>query len=115
VRTATEAGATLIPIASPLGFNPGQTITIDSGENLETVVVAFVTGGGRGGPGRGGPGGVTITVTEPLRFAHAVDAQVSGSGITLAAALTKAHDRAAPVAGDVPTPGAPNQYYKRTQ
>ncbi len=48
-------------------------------------------------------------------MAHAVDAQVSGSGITLAAALTKAHDSGAPVAGGVPTPGAPNQYAQRTQ
>jgi hypothetical protein len=113
VRTATEAGATVIPVVSPVGFSPGQTITIDSGEKRETAVVASVAAGGRGGPGRGGPGGTAITVAAPLTAAHAVDAQVSGSGITFTTALTKAHDRASPIAGDVPTPGAPNEYYKK--
>jgi len=115
VRTATEVGATVIPVASPLGFSTGQTITVDSGANGESAVVASVNGGGRGGPGGRGPGAATITVAAPLTLAHAVDAQVSGSGITLAAALTKAHDRGAPVAGGLPTPGAPNQYYKKPQ
>ncbi len=110
VGTATDLGATVIPAASAAGFSAGQTITIDSGANRETAVVASVTGGGRGGPG-----GTTITVAAPLTFAHAADAQVSGSGITLTAALTRAHDRGAPLAGSVPTPGAPNQYFRRPQ
>jgi hypothetical protein len=38
---------------------------------------------------------------------------VAGSGITLTAALTKAHDAGAQVAASVPTPGAPNQYYRK--
>ena len=117
VGTATEAGATAIPVASAAGFGSGQTITIDSGTNLETAVVASVTGGrgGRGGfgGGRGGPGGGSITVAAPLTNAHAVGAQVSGTGITLTTALTKAHDSGAQVAGSVPTPGAPNQYSRR--
>ena len=105
-------GATAIRVASTAGFSAGQTITIDSGTNLETVVVASITGGRRGGfgGGFGGFGGGTITVSAPLTFAHAVDAQVSGTGITLTAALTRAHDSGAQVAGNVPTPGAPNQY-----
>jgi len=41
---------------------------------------------------------------------HAAGAQVSGTGITLTAPLTKAHDSGAQVAGNVPTPGAPNKY-----
>ena len=118
VSTATEAGATTIPVASAAGFTEGQTITIDSGASHETAVVASISGGrgGRGGfgGGRGGARGgqtvVTITVTAPLKSAHAVDAQVSGTGITLATALTKAHDNGALVAGSDPTPGAPNQY-----
>jgi len=110
-------GATVIPVASAAGFATGQTITIDSGANLETAVVATSTGGGRSGRGgrggRGGPGVATITVAAPLTIAHAVDAQVSGTGITLTTALTRGHDRGAQVAGSIPTPGAPNQYSKK--
>jgi hypothetical protein len=120
VSTATDIGATAIPVVSALGFSPGQTITIDSGANQETTVVAAVSGarGGRGGGfggGRGGAGVTSITVAEPLKMAHAVNSQVSGSGITLTAALTKAHESGSQVAANVPTPGAPNQYAKRNQ
>ena len=128
VGTATEVGATVIPVASTTGFSAGQPITIDSGANSETAVVASITGGGRGGnrggPGgargglggaRGGAGGVTITVTAPLKFAHAVGVQVSGSGITFTTALTKAHASGAQVGGTGPTPGAPNQYSRSPQ
>jgi hypothetical protein len=106
---ATDVGATVIPVASGAGFTAGQTITIDSGANQETAVVAAATGG-RGG--RGGPGGPTITVTAALKSAHAAGAQVSGSGITLTTALTRAHASGMQVASDVPTPGAPNKYYR---
>ena len=97
----------------------GQTITIDSGTNQETAVVASISGG-RGGRGGGfgggrGPGVTSITVSAPLNIAHAVGAQVSGSGITLTAALTKAHENGAQVAGYIPTPGAANQYSRRSQ
>jgi len=111
VGTPTDIGATVIQVASTAGFNAGQTITIDSGANLEKAVVASVFGGRRrgGGGGRGGPGNVTITVSAPLAMAHAVGAQVSGSGITFADALTKAHVRGARVGSNGPTPGAPNQ------
>jgi hypothetical protein len=117
VGTATDVGATVIPVASAAGFSAGQTITIDSGAKRETAVVASITGGRRGGFGgrRGGPGGASITVAAPLTFAHTVGAQVSGTGITFTTALTKAHDSGAQVAGGVPTPGAPNQYYRRPQ
>ncbi len=119
VGTATDVGATVIPVANAAGFGAGQTITVDSGTNLETAVVASVTGGGRGrggfGGGRGGPGGASITVAAPLTIAHAVGAQVSGSGITLTGALTKAHASGAQVGGHGPTPGAPNQFARRTQ
>ena len=110
VSTNTEVGATTVPVSSALGFSAGQTITIDGGANQETAVVASVTGA-RGG--RGGAGVTSITVTEPLRMAHALNAQVSGSGITLTVALTKAHASGATAAGNVPTPGAPNQYAAR--
>ena len=42
-------------------------------------------------------------------MAHAVGAQVSGSGITLTAALTKAHASGTQLGTSGPTPGAPNQ------
>jgi hypothetical protein len=111
VGAATNVGATVIPVASGFGFIAGQTITIDSGANQETAAVASTAGGGRGG-GRGG-GSATITVAAPLKSAHPAGAQVSGTGITLASALTQAHASGAQVASDVPTPGAPNKYYRR--
>ena len=115
VGAGTAVGATVIPVAGGMGFSPGQAITIDSGANQETTVVASTGRGAPGGTGggRGGPGGATITVAAPLTFAHAVGAQVSGTGITLTAPLTLAHDSGAQIAGNVPTPGAPNQYYRK--
>ena len=112
--TATAAGATTIPVASPAGLSAGQTINIDSGTNFETAVVVAIgrAPGGRGGPGSG-PGGATITVARPLMYAHAAGAQVSGSGITLTTALTRAHASGAQVAAGVSTPGAPNRYYSK--
>jgi len=112
VRTETATGATVVPVASGAGFGAGQTITIDSGTNLETAVVASISGGGRGGFGgsRGGSGNASITVATPLTIAHAVGAQVSGTGIILTAALARVHESGAQIAGNVPTPGAPNRY-----
>jgi hypothetical protein len=104
VSAATNGGATVINVASATGFTAGQTITIDGGANSDTTVVASTTAG---------RGGATITVSTPLKLAHAAGAQVSGSGITLTAALTKAHATGAQVASNVPTPGAPNQYYRK--
>jgi hypothetical protein len=106
VRAASGVGATVIPVAGAIGFSAGQTITIDSGgANHETAVVASISGAGRGP--------ASITVAAPLTLAHEVGAQVSGSGITLTAALTRAHSTGTTAASSVPTPGAPNQYYKR--
>jgi hypothetical protein len=106
VGAAINVGATIIPVASSAGFSANQTITIDNGGNQETAIVAATTGGGRGG-------NATITVVAPLRFAHAAGAPFSGSGITLTNALTKAHAGGAQIVGNVPTPGSPNQYYRR--
>jgi hypothetical protein len=108
---ATNVGATAIPVAGGFGFTAGQAITIDGGANQEMAVIASVALGGRGG-GRGGSGGATVTVTAPLKSAHAAGAQLVGTGITLTAALTRAHETGAQVATDVPTPGAPNKYYR---
>jgi len=101
--TSTGVGATVIPVASAIGFSPGQTISIDSGANAETAVV--VSAARRGA--------MTIAVSAPLRFTHPAGAPVAGTGITLANALTQAHASGAQIADNVPTPGAPNQYYKK--
>ena len=106
VSTATAAGVTVIPVAGVAGFAAGQTLTIDSGANAETAIVVSTAGGGRGG------GASTVTLTAPLTRAHTAGAQVSGSGITLAAALTQAHAGGSQVVSDVPTPGAPNRYFR---
>jgi hypothetical protein len=106
VGTATAVGATVIQIASP-GFNNGQAITIDTGANAETAVVVSIAGGGRGGAP------ITVTVSAPLRFAHAVGAQVAGTGITLTPPLTRPHAGGARVTTSAPTPGAPNQYVRK--
>jgi hypothetical protein len=104
LRTATALGAIAIPVASPAGFNEGQTIAIDSGAASETAVVASI---------QRFPA-ATITVTAPLRQAHATGAQLSGSGITLTAPLTRNHAGGAQVTDNVPTPGAPNRYNRKS-
>jgi hypothetical protein len=114
VSSATQAGTKFIPVASVEGFSAGQTITIDSDANLETAIVAATTGGRRRFFGFRGTTPIdTITVTSPLAKLHNVGVQVSGSGITLNAPLTKAQENGAQVASYQPTPGAPNQYFKK--
>jgi hypothetical protein len=111
------AGATVITVGGVPGFNNGQSITIDSGANAETVVIVSSAQGRAGGAGGaaapGGRGGAptpaTITITAPLKLAHASGAQVSGTGITLTAPLARAHASGAVVATSAPTPGAPNK------
>ena len=110
VGTATRAGTTVIPVYGVEGFNAGQTITIGSGANQETAVVASIAAGRRRFGGRNNNPTDTITVARQLRYAHVVGAQVSGSGIMLTAPLTMSHDIGTQVAGDIPTPGMPNQY-----
>jgi hypothetical protein len=110
VGAATNVGTTIIPVGSVAGFATGQSITIGSGADLETAVIASITAARRrfGNP-TNGPSD-TITVNMPLKYAHAADAQVSGSGITLSEPLAKAHEHGAQVASQMPTPGKPNEY-----
>jgi hypothetical protein len=103
VRTATSAGAAVIPVSGVAGFSEGQTITVDSGANSETAVVASIARFPA----------MSVTVAAPITRAHAAGAQLSGSGITLAAPLSRAHGSGAQVADNIPTPGAPNRYYRR--
>ncbi len=109
VGTATNAGATVIAVNGVDGFSPGQTITIESDAKLEKAVIASIAAGRRRfGRNNDGPTD-SITVTMPLKYAHIVGAQVSGSGITLAAPLTKPHENGTQVASNLPTPGKPNK------
>ncbi|MBV9181412.1 MAG: lamin tail domain-containing protein, partial [Acidobacteria bacterium] len=103
VETATDVGATAIPVVSAIGFREGQAITIDSGPNSELAVVASIRRFGT----------LTISIAAPLTHAHALGAQVSGTGINLTADLTRAHAMGAQVTDNVPTPGAPNTYYRK--
>ena len=104
VDTGTEVGATAIPVGNPRGFSVGQAITIDRGTNRETAVVVSI-------PWRNG----SIILEKPLAFAHAAGAQVSDTGITLTTALSREHASGVQVTGDLPTPGAPNKYYKKSR
>jgi hypothetical protein len=116
VATATKVGAKSISVAGVEGFGVGQTITIDNGSELENAVIALVTPARRRfGPRPSNAPTPTdsITVATPLSKAHAIGAQLSGSGITLASPLAKAHDSGTQVAGNVPTPGGPNQFVKK--
>ena len=102
--SATGVGATEIPVAETNGFRDGQTILIGNGTDSETAVVDSVRRFG----------GNMIIVVSPLTHAHAAGAQVAGTGITLTTALTRAHASSVQVTDNVPTPGAPNRYYRRS-
>jgi hypothetical protein len=113
VETATSAGKKVILVASVEGFNPGQAITVGSGPNHETAVIASLAAGRRRFGGPVNYPADTIKVTMPIKHTHPAGAQVSGSGVTLAAPLTLAHDNGTPISSNVPTPGEPNQYIRR--
>ena len=99
-----QAGRDRDPGGLAFGFRAGQDITIDSGANEETAVVASISGFGRGN--------ATITVTAPLKMAHDAGAVLAGTGLTFANPLTKAHASGTQVGTHLPTPGAPNQYVR---
>ena len=93
------AGATTIPVGSPLGFENGQTITVGTGADAET------------GPSRrsGASREERSSVAAPLKQAHGAGTQVSGTGLTLGSGLTRAHAVGAQVGVTLPTPGTPNE------
>ena len=98
VKGDIPAGEPLIPVASIFGFEPGQTITVGSDSDMETATIASMRRSN----------GSTILTTAPLKHAHSAGSQVSGTGLTLASALTRAHAPGSAVADNLPTPGAPN-------
>lgn len=112
VSTEVKIGSTDIPVESVEGFSAGQTITIGSGETIETAVVASVTNRPRWGrrPATNDGPSTFVSLSKPITKEHQVGEQVSGSGITLATPLKRAHKNGDQVASNVPTPGAPNQF-----
>jgi non-reducing end alpha-L-arabinofuranosidase len=109
---AINAGTTIIPVRSATGFVAGQTISIGSGANLESAVIASIMARRRFGNAANNSSD-SITVTTALKNTHTLDEQVSGSGITLNTALTKAHNTGDPLASDIPTPGSSNLYIRK--
>jgi hypothetical protein len=101
VRTGNEQGGTTLEVASAAGFKAGQAITIGAGAGAEDATVAAI---------QGGRAGARIIVASPLGRAHAAGTQIAGSGITLTAPLKRAYGDGAPVAAELPTPGAANIY-----
>jgi hypothetical protein len=111
---ASVAGAKALAVSSVEGIAAGQTITIDNGSKNESVVVASVKAARRRfGPAQPQAATDSIWVVAPTKLAHESGIQVSGSGITFAAPLAKSYDAGTPVAANVPTPGAPNQFTKK--
>lgn len=112
VATATKAGDTIIPVKSVEGFSTGQTVTLGSGSAAEKVVIASITNRrfrfGRNNNDDGPR--IFITVASPTKNNHAIDEEVSGTGITFAKPLFKVHESGTPIASNVPTPGEPNQF-----
>ena len=111
---AANAGSKVMMVGSVEGFGIGQVITIDNGANQETAVISSIAAGRRrfGGQRYAVPTD-TLTVSEPLKYAHIAGIPVSGSGISLSMPLTKPHPTGSPVAGSVPTPGEPNLYIRK--
>jgi hypothetical protein len=100
LRSEISQGTSAILVASVFGFVEGQAISIDQGENAEEGVINSITRFPI----------PTITVKAPLAHAHAVRAQISGTGLALTKPLTLAHAIGAQVTDSFPTPGAPNRY-----
>ncbi|AXC15854.1 hypothetical protein ACPOL_6642 [Acidisarcina polymorpha] len=114
---ASPAGATNIKVANVTGFEPGQTIRIDAGADLETAVIATVGTPGASTvstavaagatlvpvvSGTGFSAGQTITIDSGANAETAVIASIRRSGgamITIKAPLNRAHADGVPVSG----------------
>ncbi|HYW34207.1 MAG TPA: arabinofuranosidase catalytic domain-containing protein [Balneolaceae bacterium] len=108
--SAIKSGTSVIPVYNLAGFKKGQTITIGKGSDREKAVIASLAYGRHRNGNRKTPVD-SIKVASPLTKAHASGALISGSGITFSKPLKKAHDSGVQVTSNVPTPGAPNQYF----
>jgi hypothetical protein len=114
ISSSAETGRKTIPVSGVEGFSAGQTVTIDNGTTLESgVIAAIIPARRRFGPQSNNNVSDSISFTTPLKYVHSAGAQVSGSGITFSTSLKNAHEKGTPLAGNIPTPGAPNQYFKK--
>ena len=98
VQTPATPDPSVLRVASVTGFQVGDTVTVDSGPNLETRTVTTV--------GTAGATGTGIRLNAPLTIVHAQGASVRdltrpGTGVTFAPALTQAFAEGAAVT----TPG----------
>jgi hypothetical protein len=86
LSAAAPAGATSIRVTSGGNITAGDTIRLDIGANEENVTVASVTGS-------------TVTLTAPLKLAHASNLPFSdrGTGISFSPATGFAHSSNEPV------------------
>jgi non-reducing end alpha-L-arabinofuranosidase len=121
ISAASTGGATIVavPIGTTEGFSAGQTVTVGNGAERETATIAAIIAprrrffGGGANANRTVPTD-TLTFTAPLKNSHAAGAQVSGTGITLSTPLSMPHEGGAPLASDIPTPGEPNRYTRKS-
>ena len=91
LAAAASAGATSIQVTSTTNITAGDKIRLDIGARTENVTVASV--------GTPGPTGTGLTLTAPLRFAHAANLPFSdrGTGISFSPATRFAHASNEPV------------------
>jgi hypothetical protein len=118
LSAATAAGTTNIKVDSVADFGAGQTITIDTGANLETAVIALVGTAGATTVGAATAAGATvIPVASPMGFSAGQTVNIEsganfetavvvsigrgpgGATITVAAPLKFAHTAGAQVSG----------------
>ena len=95
----SAVGAHSVKVANVAGFLVGAPITLDSGENAESIHISFV--------GTAGPDGTGIDLVEPLKRSHSADAPISAAGLTLINALGKSHPTGATVTASGATLSAP--------
>ncbi|HEY1517525.1 MAG TPA: glycoside hydrolase family 3 C-terminal domain-containing protein [Solirubrobacteraceae bacterium] len=91
LAAAANPGDTNIKVNFTFGVTAGDVVRIDSGANVEFATIQSV--------GSSGAGGTGVTLTAPLKLAHAVGAAALdlGSGVTVTPALASAHAFGAPV------------------
>jgi hypothetical protein len=101
-----EKGATVIRVDDARQFAVGQAVVVGSGADEEQGVVAAVETGWRTGK---------LTLQAALTRAHDAGASVAGTGIAFTSPLTKAHPAGTVMtaASDLATPGAPNNRIRR--
>jgi alpha-L-rhamnosidase len=98
VQTPATPSPSVLRVASVAGFQVGDTITVDSGTNLETRTITAV--------GTAGVNGTGLTLNAPLEIVHGQGAPVRnpsrpGTGVTFEPALDQAYAAGAAVS----TPG----------